>query len=116
MTSLDLYRDIQEKIKEGAAERTLNIYMMEFSKKFSIPFGAFFFVLLAAAISGAGKLHNQSVGFVLGLLICVAYWAFLMGGQTLALSRDLNGSLAVWLPNIMLFVSAIFFFVRKVFQ
>ncbi|MGP1438179.1 MAG: LptF/LptG family permease [Treponema sp.] len=116
MTSLDLYRDIKNKIKENASERTLNIYMMEFNKKFSIPFGAFFFVMLAAAISGAGRLHNQSVGFVLGLLISVSYWAILMGGQTLALNRNLNGSLAMWLPNIMLFSVAIFFFIKKVFQ
>jgi len=116
MTSLDLYRDIKNKIKENASERTLNIYMMEFNKKFSIPFGAFFFVMLAAAISGAGKLHNQSVGFVLGLLISVSYWAILMGGQTLALNRNLNGSIAMWLPNAMLFSVAIFFFIKKVFQ
>ena len=116
MTSLDLYRDIQNKIKENASERTLNIYMMEFNKKFSIPFGAFFFVMLAAAISGAGRLHNQSVGFVLGLLISVSYWAILMGGQTLALNRNLNGSIAMWLPNAMLFCVAIFFFIKKVFQ
>jgi len=116
MTSLDLYRDIKNKIKENASERTLNIYMMEFNKKFSIPFGAFFFVMLAAAISGAGRLHNQSVGFVLGLLISVSYWAILMGGQTLALNRNLNGSLAMWLPNAMLFGVAIFFFVKKMFQ
>lgn len=116
MTSLDLYRDIKNKIKENAPERTLNIYMMEFNKKFSIPFGAFFFVMLAAAISGAGRLHNQSVGFVLGLLISVSYWAILMGGQTLALNRNLNGSIAMWLPNAMLFGLAIFFFIKKVFQ
>ena len=117
MTSLDLYRDIQKKIADGAPERTLNIYKMEFHKKFSIPFGALFFVILAASISGAGRLHNQSVGFVLGLLISVSYWAVLMGGQTLALSRDdLNGSLSIWLPNLLLLGFAMFFFIKKIFQ
>ncbi len=116
MTSLDLYRDIKSKIEEGVAPRVLNIYRMEFHKKFSMPFGALFFVILAASISGAGRLHNQSVGFVLGLLISVAYWAVLMGGQTLALSRDSNEILSVWLPNLLLFVFSIFFFVKKIFQ
>lgn len=116
MTSLDLYKDIQNKIEQGESERILNLYKMEFSKKFSIPFGAFFFVMLAAALSGAGNLHNQSVGFVLGLLISVTYWAILMGGQTLAYSRDWNGSISMWLPNMMLLVSAIFFFIKKAFQ
>lgn len=116
MTSLDLYRDIKEKIKSGESSRIINIYQMEFHKKFSIPFGALFFVLLAASISGAGRLHNQSVGFVLGLLISVGYWAVLMGGQTLALSRDWDGTLSMWAPNLMLFVATLFFFAKKLFQ
>jgi len=116
MTSLDLYKDIQNKIEKGESERVLNLYKMEFHKKFSIPFGAFFFVMLAAALSGAGNLHNQSVGFVLGLLISVTYWAILMGGQTLAYSRDWNGSVSMWLPNLMLLGSALFFFIKKAFQ
>lgn len=116
MTSKDLYKDIQQKRKENVSERTLNIYMMEFHKKFSIPFGALFFVVLAYAISSAGKIHNQSVGFILGLLISVGYWVLLMGGQTLALNRNMNGTFAIWAPNLMLFAVACLFFGRKLFR
>lgn len=116
MTSKDLYLDIKQKRKENASERTLNIYMMEFHKKFSIPFGALFFVVLAYAISSAGKIHNQSVGFILGLFICVVYWALLMGGQTLALNRNVNGSFAMWVPNLMLLAGALLFFGRKLLK
>ena len=72
--------------------------------------------MLAVAISGAGKLHNQSVGFVLGLLISVSYWTILMGGETLAVTKDVSGSLAMWLPNIMLFCVSVFFFLKKAIQ
>lgn len=116
MTSLDLYRDIQEKIKAEESPRLINIYQMEFHKKFSIPFGALFFVMLAASISGAGRLHNQSVGFILGLLISVGYWAVMMAAQTMALSRDWDGSLSMWAPNVMLLSATIFFFAKKIFQ
>ena len=71
MSSFDLYKDIKEKQTQNEDRRTLNLYWMEFHKKFSFPFGAFFFVLLAFAISSAGKVHNQGAGFVLGLLIAV---------------------------------------------
>ena len=116
MSSLDLYKDIKEKQTQNEDNRTLNLYWMEFHKKFSIPFGAFFFVLLAFAISSAGKVHNQGVGFVLGLLIAVAYWALFMGGQTLCLRLDWNGTVAMWVPNIMVFAAAIVLLGKKLFR
>lgn len=116
MSSLDLYRDVQEKRRQNEDRRLLNIYQMELHKKFSIPFGAFFFVLLAFAISSAGKVHNQSVGFILGLLIAVAYWALFMGGQTISLRLDWDGTLAMWLPNVMLLLASLVLLGKKLFK
>ena len=113
MSSLDLYKDVQEKKAQNEDRRLINIYEMELHKKFSIPFGAFFFVLLAFAISSAGKVHSQSVGFILGLLIAVAYWALFMGGQTLSLRLDWNGSAAMWLPNMMLLLASLILLGKK---
>ncbi len=107
MTSRDLYKDLQKKRAENEDPRLVNIYQMEWHKKFSIPFGAFFFVLLAFAISSAGKVHNQSVGFILGLFIAVGYWSLFMGGQTLSLRLDWNGSIAMWFPNGMLLLASL---------
>lgn len=116
MSSVDLYKDVKEKRAQNEDKRILNIYQMELHKKFSIPFGAFFFVLLAFAISSAGKVHNQSVGFILGLLIAVAYWALFMGGQTLCLRLDWDGTAAMWLPNMMLFAASIVLLGKKLFK
>ena len=105
MTSRDLIKDINEKKKDGETNtRLLELYIMELHKKFSIPFGAFFFVLLAFAISKTGRTYDQSVGLVIGLLISVVYWAFLIGGQMLSLESELNinGPFMIWLPNILL--------------
>ena len=113
MSSLDLYKDVKEKREQNEDKRILNLYQMELHKKFSIPFGAFFFVLLAFAISSAGKVHNQGVGFVLGLLIAVAYWALFMGGQTLCLRLDWDGTSVMWLPNAMVFAASIVLLGKK---
>ncbi len=105
MTSRDLIKDINEKKKGGETnKRLLDLYITELHKKFSIPFGAFFFVLLAFAISKTGRTYDQSVGLVVGLLISVVYWAFLIGGQMLSLDSGLNvnGAFMMWLPNILL--------------
>lgn len=114
MSSVDLYKDIAVRKQQNEHKSVLNVYQMEFHKKFSIPFGAFFFALLAFAVSSAGKVHNQSVGFILGLLIAVAYWAMFMGGQTLCLRLDWDGTLAMWLPNVMLLTAAIILLGKKV--
>ncbi|MGP1594852.1 MAG: LptF/LptG family permease [Treponema sp.] len=116
MSSLDLYKDVQEKKAQNEDRRLINIYEMELHKKFSIPFGAFFFVLLAFAISSAGKVHSQSVGFIIGLLIAVVYWALFMGGQTLSLRLDWNGSAAMWLPNAMLLLASVILLGKKLLK
>ena len=107
MTSYDLIKDIKQKKEAGdTSPRLLNIYIMELHRKFSVPFGAFFFGLLAFAISRAGKTYDQSTGFIVGLLISVAYWAFLIGGQMLCLESGLNinGALVMWFPNVLLVI------------
>ena len=116
MSSLDLYKDIKEKQAQNEDKRMLNLYWMEFHKKFSIPFGAFFFVLLAFAISSVGKVHNQGIGFGLGLSIAVAYWALFMGGQPLCLRLDWNGSAAMWVPNLVMFVVSIVLLGKRLFK
>ena len=119
MTSRDLIRDIREKKKSGETnKRFLNIYIMELHKKFSIPFGAFFFVLLAFAISKTGKAYDQSVGFIVGLLISVVYWAFLIGGQMVCLESgfDINGAFLMWLPNILLVIVTLILSVRRLLK
>jgi len=120
MSSPDLYRELQKKktvAKDtGKEKRSLNMYRMEFHKKFSIPFGAFFFVVLAFPLGLASKTNGQSVGFIFGLIIAVLYWAVLIGGQTLCMRIGLNGALMMWLPNMLIFGAGIGFLGRDLFK
>lgn len=105
--------DLAKKIKlmredESTSPEYLNWYKLEFQKKFSIPFGAAFFILLAYTISCNLKLYNQGLGFVIGLFISVCYWAIFMTGQSLSLDGKVNGIFAAWLPNcLLLFISCV---------
>ncbi|WP_225969409.1 LptF/LptG family permease [Treponema pedis] len=119
MTSRDLIKDIREKRSNpDTDERYLNIYVMELHRKFAVPFGALFFVLLAVAISRSGKTYDQSIGFIVGLLISVAYWAFLIGGQMLCLEADvnINGAFVMWFPNILLAAVTVILTIRRAFK
>lgn len=112
MSSRDLWTELGKKKIEGK-EREINLYRMEFNKKFSIPFGAFFFVILAFPLGLLSKANGQSVGFILGLIIAVLYWAMLIGGQTLSMRVGFNGALMMWLPNTVILVFGLVFLGRR---
>ncbi|PIE99099.1 MAG: hypothetical protein CR988_00145 [Treponema sp.] len=117
LSSYDLYNKIK-KMKEdpNASLRRLNFYNLEFQKKFVVPFGAFFFILLAYALSTSVKLYNQGVGFVIGLLISVGYWSVLMGGQQLTVEKNINSFITMWLPNALLLIIAVLLLGKRIWK
>jgi lipopolysaccharide export system permease protein len=82
-------------------DRTLRVYRIEYFKKFSIPFGALSFVFLAIPLGLFTRKSGQSVGFGIGLIIAVFYWALLVGGQTLGVRLGYSPFWVMWLPNIV---------------
>ena len=91
----------------------LLIYRLEFYKKFSIPFGALSFVLLAVSLGLMAKKSGQTVGFIFGLVISVIYWALLLGGQTMGVRFGYSPFWSMWLPNLLaLSIGFVLFIVR----
>jgi lipopolysaccharide export system permease protein len=82
-------------------DRILSIYWLEFYKKFSIPFGALCFVFLAVTLGLLAKKSGQTVGFLIGVIISVLYWALLLGGQTAGTQLGFSPFWSMWLPNIL---------------
>jgi lipopolysaccharide export system permease protein len=82
-------------------DRSLTIYIIEYFKKFSVPFGAFFFVFLAVSLGLMAKKSGQTVGFIFGNIIAVIYWSMLFIGQTMALRVGTSPFWSMWLPNIL---------------
>ncbi|HOX33594.1 MAG TPA: LptF/LptG family permease [Spirochaetales bacterium] len=88
------------------ADRTLQVYKLEYYKKFSIPFGALCFVFLAFPLGLRARRAGRAVGFGLGLLVSVLYWALLLGGQTLGTRLGWPPFWAMWAPNLTVMASA----------
>jgi len=82
-------------------DRSLTIYVIELYRKFSVPFGAFFFVFLAVSLGLMAKKSGQTLGFILGNIIAVIYWSMLFVGQTMGLRAGTPPFLSMWLPNIL---------------
>jgi lipopolysaccharide export system permease protein len=88
-------------------DRTLQVYRLEYYKKFSIPFGALFFVALAFPLGLRARRAGRAVGFGLGILVSVIYWALLLGGQTVGTRLGWSPFWAMWLPNVFVLTAGI---------
>jgi lipopolysaccharide export system permease protein len=88
-------------------DRNLQLYLLEFHKKFSIPFACLIFVLFAFPIALLARRSGRAVGFGIGLLVSTVYWGLLFTGQTLGMRVELPPPLAMWLPNLLVLAAAI---------
>jgi len=100
-TDLSNFRRDLENVKNSRKDQSLLIYMIEFYKKFSLPFGAFSFVFLAVSLGLMAKKSGQTVGFIFGNIIAVIYWVMLFIGQTTGLRLRTPPFISMWLPNFL---------------
>jgi lipopolysaccharide export system permease protein len=82
-------------------DNTLRVYLIEYYRKFSLPFGAFFFVFLAVSLGLMAKKSGQTVGFIIGIILAVLYWVMIFLGQTMSLRIGTPPFWSMWLPNIL---------------
>jgi len=101
---LAAYRELA---RDRLTDRSLQIYLLEYYKKFSIPFGSLCFVFLAFPLGMKARRSGRSVGFGLGLLVAVLYWALLLGGQTLGSRLSWPPFWAMWAPNAFVLVGGL---------
>ena len=97
-------------------DQSLHVYRLEYYKKFSIPFGALSFVLLAVSLGLMAKKSGQTVGFIFGVIISVIYWAMLLGGQTLGIRLGYSSFWSMWMPNLLAASIGFFLFIARILK
>lgn len=114
MTSYDLYKRLKKMEQTPDIRKSLlNTYKLEFNKKFSIPFGSFFFALLALPLALIfGRKDGQTLGLIFGLIISVLYWAATILGQMFGLRSGYNGFIMMWGPNFVIGLLGIVLYFR----
>ena len=116
MTVWDLGKEISKMQSDidgsNKASNRLNIWKMEFHKKFSIPFGAFFFAFLAFSFAFLfGKHNGQTLGLLVGLIMSVLYWAMSITGQLFVQKLGLNSFICIWGANFVVAFAGFVFFI-----
>ncbi len=119
MTTYDLTKRLNQMKSQSSQDETLvrkiNLWGMEWHKKFAIPFGSIFFALLAFSMAFLfGKNNGQMIGLFLGIVICVLYWAVQIVGQLLVTKVGLNAFWCIWTPNILIGLFGLIFLTRLI--
>lgn len=112
MTSHDLGKKIREMKKRPDADaQEINMNVLEYNKKFSLPFGSFFFAFLAMPLALIfGKVNGQTIGLVVGIFISFVYWAMMTVGIQLGMRNGMNGFILMWLPNTTVGIASVVFY------
>ncbi len=111
--TVSLVDQFRNESRKNVNDRSLNIYRLEFHKKFSIPFAALAFVVFAFPVGLFTRRSGRSVGFGIGLFVSILYWGMLIAGQTLGIRSGFPPALSMWLPNaVILGLGLLFFLIR----
>jgi len=109
-----LSQQIEQEKTRSIQDRSLQLYLIEFYKKFSIPAGCIFFIFFAFPTALFTKRSGKVVGFGLGLLVSIFYWGMLVAGQTLGVRTFFSPFLSMWIPNfVILFLGFVSFLVGR---
>ena len=90
-----------------ALERRANVHMVEYHKKWAISWAVIVFVLLGAPL--AVRFPRGGVGLTIAASIAIfaIYYAGLIGGEGLADEVTVSPWFAMWAPNLLFFIVAV---------
>ncbi len=105
--SLDkLNRFIDKERRRGSSN--VNVYLVVLYKKYSIPASAFILTIIAVAVSSMKRRGGMGLSLAIGIALAFAFVFFDKIFGTLAEKSSISPLLAVWFPNIVFGILAIF--------
>lgn len=102
----ELYSFIDKEREKGNAN--INTYLVVFYKKFSLPISAFILTLIAVAVSSMKRRGGMGVNLAVGIVIAFTFIFFDKVFGTLAEKSSLHPFIAVWIPNFVFGILAIY--------
>ncbi len=102
----ELNRFIEKEKKRGSSN--INVYLVVLYKKFSIPASAFILTIIAVAVSSMKRRGGMGLSLAIGIALAFAFVFFDKIFGTLAEKSTFPPLLAVWIPNIVFGILAIF--------
>ena len=94
--------DLQERIeKKVSLGEDITPQEVELHKRYAIPFACVIFGLIGVPLGIQPRRSGRSYGFILSILILLAYYISLTASEILALRHTVPAFLAGWAPNFL---------------
>lgn len=86
----------------------INMYLVVFYKKFSLPVSAFILTIIAVSVSSMKRRGGMGVNLAIGICIAFIFIFFDKVFGTMAEKSSISPLIAVWLPNIVFGILAFY--------
>jgi len=106
MTLSELKNSLQYKDSE------YKLRLIEYHKKFSIPFACILLSLLAIPLGVATQTQKRSFGIVLGVTFFLLYYLLLSVSMGIAETSGIPSVLCIWMPNVLISILAVYLLIR----
>lgn len=110
LTSPELRRYINKQKARGVAN--LQQFELEYEKRFAMTAAAFILTVIGLSLSSRKVRGGMGLNIGIGLLLSFSYILFMTVTQTFAISGYTSPRLAMWIPNIIYIIIAIFLYHR----
>lgn len=110
MPSPQLYAYIQDEIQKGNED--IIHYQIELYQRTSFPLATYILTLIAVSVSSRKKRGGLGVNIALGLVVAAMFVFTMKIGAVAATNSGLSPVIAVWIPNMVFSVVALFFYQR----
>ena len=102
----ELNHFIEKEKKRGSSN--INVYLVVLYKKYSIPVSAFILTIIAVAVSAMKRRGGMGLSLAIGIALAFAFVFFDKIFGTLAEKSSFPPFLAVWFPNMVFGILAIY--------
>ena len=102
----ELNRFIDKERKRGSSN--VNVYLVVLYKKYSIPVSAFILTIIAVAVSSMKRRGGMGMNLAIGIAVAFSFVFFDKIFGTLAEKSSFPPFLAVWFPNIVFGILAVY--------
>lgn len=110
LTSSELKTYIDNQKRRGFAN--IKEFEVEYYKRIATPFAAFILTLIGASLSSKKVKGGMGLNLGVGLGLSASYILFQTISSTFAISGNVPPALAVWMPNILFLIIAIYLYVK----
>ena len=108
LTSPELRRYINEQKKRGVAN--IQQFEIEYEKRFAMTAAAFILTIIGLSLSSRKVRGGMGLNIGIGLLLSFSYILFMTVTQTFAINGYTSPRVAMWIPNILYLIIAIFLY------